>query len=71
MGKGLAYITVDADAAGAVKTRLDDRVTAASGCRSYSPLEGAPGFRRDTQYSYSRAEAVDQGFGADSIHYES
>jgi len=31
----------DADATGA-EARIDDRVTAATGCRSYSPLEGAP-----------------------------
>jgi hypothetical protein len=36
-----------ANATGA-EARIDDRVTAATGCRSYSPLEGAPDIRRDT-----------------------
>jgi len=64
------HVVNNADATGG-RTRIDDRVTAATGRRSYSPLEGAPGLRRDAQLAYSRAEVADQGFLAESIHYES
>jgi len=61
---------IDADTTGA-EARLDGRITAATGCRSYSPLEGAPGSRRDTQFPYSRTGTAPQGFRARTIHYES
>jgi len=39
MGKGLACTMPTRPGR---KARIDDRVTAATGCRSYSPLEGRP-----------------------------
>jgi len=59
----------DADATGA-EARIDDRVTAATGCRSYSPLEGVPGIRRVTRFPYSRLRIAPQGSLVQTIDYE-
>ena len=69
MGKGLArIISCNADATGA-EARADDRAVVANRLPKLLPFGGAPGFRRDTQFVYSRIYSPDQGFPVRAVHY--
>jgi hypothetical protein len=71
MGKGLArIISCNAGAAGA-EARVDDRAVVANRLPKLLPFGGAPGFRRDTHFPYSRTDIAHQGFPAKCIHHES
>jgi hypothetical protein len=75
MGKGLACILQTMLTRPGRNARVDDRVTAATGCRSYSPLEGRPApagthtfFIADYLPAIKISDVVDQDIFTGAIH---